>query len=132
MGITNFDKVEANEFIGPITGDVSAANLTLDTGTKTAVAAAGAATLDKTSGKITTEALTTSAAAVYTLTLTNSTIAAADIILASVANGTNTQGRPVVGRVTAEAGSATIEIANLHASEALNGTLVISYAVINV
>lgn len=139
MGTTNFDVVEANEFKGPVTGGVTgdvaavnatATNLTLDTGTKTAEASAGAATLNKTSGKITTEALTTAAAAAYTLTLTNSAIEADDIVLASVANGTNTAGTPVVGRITPAAGSATIEISNEHASAAFDGTLVISYAVI--
>lgn len=105
--------------------------LTIDTGTKTAAATAGAATLAKRSGKITSEALTTAQDALYTLTLTNSTIAAADVVLASVANGTNTQGTPIIVRVTPAAGSVVIVIANKHATaEALNGTLVISFLVI--
>lgn len=94
----------------------------------TAVATAGAATLNTLFGKVTSEALTTAADATYTLTITNSEIAAADIVTASVANGTNTQGIPVVQRVTPAAGSLVITVTNLHASQALNGTIVVSYA----
>jgi hypothetical protein len=99
----------------------------IDTGTKTAAATAGAATLAKGAGVITTEALTTAAAAAYTLTLTDSAIAAADQVFASVANGTNSAGSPAVGRVTPGAGSVTIEINNRHATDALNGTLKIAF-----
>ena len=111
------------------TGLGTVGSLTVDTGTKTATATAGAATLAKNSGVITTEALTTAAAAAYTLTLTNSTIAATDIVLASVQNGTNTQGIPVISRVTPGSSSVVILVHNLHASEALNGTLKISFVV---
>jgi hypothetical protein len=100
----------------------------LSTGAKTATAVAGAATLNKASGKITTEALTTAAGATYTLTLTNSQIAAADTAFVSIANGTNSAGDPAVGLVTPAAGSVTIKVVNRHASAALNGTLVISFA----
>lgn len=103
--------------------------LQLGTGTKTAAATAGAATLNKSSGVITSEALTTAAAATYTLTLTNSAIAAADVVLASLANGTNTQGTLELGRITAAAGSCTVEVRNVHASEALNGTIKVAFAV---
>lgn len=50
-------------------------------------------------------------------------------MLASVANGTNTQGSPVVTRVTPGNGTLVILVANLHASaQALNGTIVVSFA----
>ena len=95
-----------------------------------ATATAGAATVTGTVGKITTEALTTAQNAIYTLTLTDTAIAAADAVFASVANGTNSAGSPVVTRVQPAAGSVVILIANLHASAvAFNGTLVISYLV---
>lgn len=102
----------------------------IDTGTKTATASAGAATLNKLSGKITTESLSTAAQAGYTLTLTNSVIAAGDIVLANVANGTNTTGTPNVTRVLPGAGSAVIVVHNIHASAAFNGTLVVSFVVL--
>lgn len=96
----------------------------------TATAAAAAATLNKRAGKITSEALTTAQNAFYTLTLTNSEIAAGDIVFASVDDGTNTQGTPMIGRVAPGAGSCVIEVINKHATaEALNGTVVISFVV---
>lgn len=99
------------------------------TNSGTAAATAGAATLNNRFGVITTEALTTAQNAIYTLTITNSAIRASDIVFVSVANGTNTQGTPVVTRVQPAAGSLVILISNLHASaQALNGTLLISFA----
>ena len=106
---------------------VTVYGLQVDTGTKTAVATAGAATLNKFAGKVTTEALTTAAAGTYTLTVTNSTIAAADQVYASLANGTNTAGAPAIVRVTPAAGSVAIVVRNLDGAAALNGTLVVSF-----
>ena len=97
-------------------------------GAGTATATAGDATLAATAGKVTTESLTTAQNLFYTLTITNTEIAAEDAVFASVANGTNTQGTPMVVSVTPAAGSLVIVVQNKHASaEALNGTLVISF-----
>ena len=101
----------------------------LDTGTKTASATAGAATLNKMAGVITSEALTTAAGAQYTLTLTNSDIAATDQVFASVQDGTATAGTPAIATVTPGAGQVVIVVQNIHASAALNGTIKISFAV---
>lgn len=101
-----------------------------DGGTITATASSGAATLSKLSGTVTSEALTTAAAAAYTLTLTNTKIAATSRVLASVANGTNTQGIPVVSTVVPGSGSVVIKVFNLHATEALNGTIKINFLVL--
>lgn len=106
------------------------AGIALDSGTKAATATAGTATLNKLSGKVTTEVLTTAAGATYTLTVTNGTIATGDIVLASLANGTNTTGSPGVVRVTPGAGSVTIVVRNGDASAALNGNVVVSFAVL--
>ena len=104
-----------------------------DDGTKTATAtgtgATGTATLNKTSGKITTGALTTAAAATHVLTLTNSKIAPGDVVLVTVGKGTTTTGTPTVGDVTPAGGSVVITIQNIHASAAFNGTLVIGYQI---
>lgn len=98
-------------------------------GSGTATATAGAATLDNRFGKITTEALTTAQNANYTLTITNASIRASDLVFASVANGTNTQGTPIIVRVTPANGSLEIIVRNAHDSvQALNGTLVVSFA----
>lgn len=110
---------------------LAVAGLASDIGTATATT--GAATLSDWAGVVTTESLTTAQNAIYTLTLTNTKIAAADIVLVSVANGTNTQGTPILGLVTPAAGSCEIKVINKHASaEALNGTLKISFVVVKV
>lgn len=122
------DLTDASELANVLAGSTAFTKVKVDGGTATATG--GAATLNKSSGKVTSEALTTAAAGVYTLTLTDSQIAAGDIVLATVANGTNTQGVPIVGKITPAAGSVTIDIRNEHASQAFNGTLVIGFVVI--
>lgn len=97
---------------------------------RTGTSAAGAITLAALVARITTEALTTAGLAAYTLTVTNSLIDADDLVFVQVQHGTNTQGTVVVGRVTPAAGSVAIIIQNVHASQALNGTLVISFFVV--
>ncbi|MGZ2449593.1 hypothetical protein ACVIRO_002347 [Rhizobium ruizarguesonis] len=114
--------------------DQSSGGLVSDDGTKTATATGtggtGTATLNKTSGKITTGALTTAAAATHVLTLTNSKIAATDTVLVTVGKGTATTGIPTVADVTPGAGSVIITIQNIAAAAAVNGTLVVGFLVI--
>jgi hypothetical protein len=98
----------------------------------TATATAGAATLAKVSGKITSEALTTAAGVTYTLTLTNTEIEATDQVYVSVAKGTATTGTLTVADVKPAAGSVVIIIQNIHASAAVNGTIVISFFTVKV
>jgi hypothetical protein len=95
-----------------------------------ATATAGAATLAKYAGVITSEALTTAAAALYTLTITNSKAAAGQIAMASLSNGTNSQGTPQIVSVTPGSGTLVIVVRNDHASLALNGTLKVAYAIL--
>jgi hypothetical protein len=106
---------------------VTSTTLQVDTGTKTAAATSGAATLNKNAGVITSEALTTAAGAQYTLTLTNSDIAAADQVMASVQLGSATTGTPTITTVTPGAGSVVIVVQNIHATAALNGTIKIAF-----
>lgn len=127
--------VDANKDIATIrnatvTGLVFATGGTIDSDSGTATASAGAATVSKMAGVVTSESLTTAAAAAYTLTLTNTVIAATDLVFVSVANGTNSAGIPVVGRVTPGSGSCTILIENQHGANAFNGTIKISFLVI--
>lgn len=97
----------------------------------TATASSAAATLNDLAGLITSEALTTAQNAIYALALTNSKIAAGDLVFASVQDGTNTQGTPMIGQIKPAAGSCTIEVINKHASaEALNGTIKIAFWVV--
>lgn len=96
-----------------------------------ATATAGAATLNSTQGKVTSESLTTAQNAIYTLTITNSAVAAADIAMASVANGTNSAGTPMIGKVTPGVSSLVIEVINKHdTAVAFNGTVVVSFTVV--
>lgn len=96
----------------------------------TATATAGAATLNSAAGVVTSEALTTAAGADYTLTITDNEIAAGDVVLASVQNGTNTTVEPAITRVTPAAGSVVVIVRNLHATVALNGTIKVSFFVV--
>jgi hypothetical protein len=105
--------------------------LALDTGTKTATATAGAATLNKAAGVITSETgITTAAGASYTLTLTDSAIAAADQVFASVAYGTSTTGTPAITKITPAAGSVVIVVQNVASAAAFNGSIKIAFAVL--
>lgn len=111
-----------------ITGVATVGDLKLGAGSKTAAATAGAATLASPSGVITSEALTTAAAASYTLTITDTEVAATDICFASVSNGTNSAGLPRVVSVTPDANSLVVVIRNDHATDALNGTIKVAFA----
>lgn len=123
-GVAQVGKMLAKKF-----GIASGGDINLDKGTATA--SGGAATLNQHAGKITSEAIVTAAGADYVLTLTNSLIAATSLILATADNGTNTTEGLAVNRVTPGAGSATIRVRNTHASSALNGTIVITFVVLN-
>lgn len=104
--------------------------LVLVGGTGTGTSTASAATVSTQKGVVTSESLTTAAGASWDLTLTNTKIAAGNVVVASVQNGTNTQGIPVVGVVTPGSGSAVIQVFNLHASQAFNGTIKVSFMVL--
>lgn len=108
-------------------------HLTIDQGNRNATAAAGAVTLNKMSGVITTEALATAAGAEYVLTLTNTNITYADQVYASVGFVSSTTGTPVVTRIqqTAVTGNPVqIHIQNVHATAPFNGTLEINFFIV--
>lgn len=97
----------------------------------TGTSSSGAVTVNDYFCLVTTEALTTAQNAKFTLTVTNNKIAVGDLVFASVGNGTNTQGTPMLETVTVAASTATIIVVNKHASaEAFNGTLKIAVMVI--
>lgn len=116
-------------FSGPV---YSAAGFISGTpaGSNTATATAGAATLNTLNGSVTTEALTTAAAATYTLTLTDSQIVAGNQVIASLSNGTNTTAGAYITTITTTVGQTVIVVKNGHATAVLNGTLVITFQVI--
>lgn len=108
--------------------NTTVSQLHVDTGTKTATASSGAATLNKMAGVITSEALTTAAGADYTLTLTNADVAAADQVFASV-QLTAAGGTPAVASVTPAAGSIVIVVQNIHATAPFAGAIKISFLI---
>lgn len=98
----------------------------------TGTASGGAVTLNNKCGVITTEALTNLKDSEYTLTITSSAIAAADIVIAMVQNALNTAGEPSITRITPAAGSVAIVVKNLltgplGTGATFNNTLKISY-----
>jgi hypothetical protein len=96
----------------------------------TATSTAAAATINQTSGVITTESLTTAALTDYTFTLTNSAIETTNaVVLASIQYGG--AGTPIVQKITPAAGSCVIVIRNQHATVALNATMKIAFVVIS-
>lgn len=85
-------------------------------------------TLSKPTGQITTVAATTAAAAEETFTVTNTLVAATDVVVISTTYAG--AGTPMVYCKKVAAGSFDITIANLHATAALDALLVINFAVI--
>ena len=97
-------------------------------GANTATATSGAATLNTIMGTVTTESLTTAAAAVYTLTLTNSVVTATSNVQAAVYSKSNTTPGVVVQSIVPAAGSVVIKVLN-NGTAALNGTLSVVFQV---
>jgi hypothetical protein len=95
----------------------------------TATTTAGAATINKQSGVLTTPSLTTASGASYVITLTNSEIKTTSILLCQIMGGTNTTSG-ITTVATPAAGSATILLNNSGiAAAALNGTVIIGFVV---
>ena len=84
------------------------------------------------SGVITTTSLATAGGATETVTLTNSEVAATSVVLASIGNGGaggNTATNAYTLSVTVTLHTVVFVITNTTAATALNGTLVINFAV---
>lgn len=107
-------------------GTVGLAAIDADSGTATA--SAGAATLNKMAGKITTNSMTTAAGSAFTLTITNSTIASTDMVFASVNYGG--AGIAKIRNIAPGSGSVVITIHNSDAAASFNATAVVSFLVI--
>lgn len=90
----------------------------------------GAATVNNQTGVITTESLTTAAAATYTFTLTNALINANSVVSVTAGKGTATTGGLVPIFTTPVAGSAVIIFQNVTLA-ALNGTVKLFFSVFN-
>jgi len=93
-----------------------------------ATSAATGVTVNALCGQITTVALTTAAAAEETFTVTNSKVAATDVV--AVSTTYDGAGTPMVSVRAVGAGSFKVVITNLHASAALDAALVVNFCVI--
>lgn len=112
----------------PLAGGQMTGSVLVDRGVATSTA--GAATINHQAGVVTTESLTTAAAAAYAFTLTNSRITTASIVLVMLMGGTNTT-RGIECRAIPANGSAAISLYNNNvAGTALNGTLIFGFVVI--
>lgn len=96
-----------------------------------ATAAAGAANIQTVVGQITSESLVTATGALYTLTIVGRHFQADSVVMASVRLGTSTQGTPQIVSVTPSglpgAGQVVIVVKNIDATNAFNGTIVVSF-----
>ena len=103
-------------------------NVKLDKGTGTE--SSNAVTISKQAGVITTTALTTAGGATEIITLTNTLVATSSVVVASIGDGTNTatQAYTLATKITG-ASTVVFTITNTTAATALNGTLVIQFAV---
>lgn len=119
-----------NELVNGVVTNVNAA-LPEAASLVTATATSGAATLNNARGTVTSESLSTAAAAFYTLTVTNASITAASQVFCTVGLGTATTGTPDCTSTTPAAGSVVFLIQNTAASAALNGTIKVGFLVVN-
>jgi hypothetical protein len=95
-------------------------------------AVAGKATVSVDAGIVTTESLVTAAGATYTLTVGCDEADAGSIVLATIQNGTNNAGDPSLQFVDpANNNTIVFTVVNRHATNAFNGTLIISFTVWN-
>lgn len=101
----------------------------LDIVNGTGTTSSNAVTINAACGVITSESLTTAAGASQAITLTNSYIAATDMVFITQNGGTSTTGSLEIKAVPA-AGSCTITLTNRHASAAFNGTFILAFLVV--
>jgi hypothetical protein len=91
--------------------------------------ATNAVTASGNAGVITTSSLTTAGGSSYAITWTNTLISSTSAILLTIMGGTNTT-ENITLKATAGTGTSTLTIYNNTAATALNGTILIGYAVL--
>ena len=128
-GLITDSGILATNIVSKAAVNIMAAGSQIITDKATGVTTAGAITMNKMSGVLTTPALTTASGAAYSITLTNSEIATTSVLLCQVQGGTNTTaGITIIA--TPGAGSATILLENSGvAAAALSGTVILSFLV---
>lgn len=86
--------------------------------------------LSKACGTITTDSTSLAAGAEATFTVTNTLVAATDVVVISIKSGGTTPGSTWAHVTAVTGGSFDITVSNLHASTADTAALVINFAVI--
>jgi|TARA_B110000503_G_scaffold84881_1_gene129160 hypothetical protein len=99
--------------------------------TLTGTGATSTGTMTTLSARVTTAALTTAGQATHVATITYTGIAATDIVLATLAGGTNTT-ESLVLRAVCTANTITVGITNATAATAVNGTIIFNLLVVKV
>jgi hypothetical protein len=119
-------------FVGQIVGTSATKLIGYGTGAGGAVtqitSRATGVTLSKPCGAITTDTTSLAAGAEATFTVTNTLVAATDVVVVSARSG-QTAGTSVPTVTTVAAGSFDITLTNLHASTADTGAMIINFAV---
>ena len=118
-------KVNGTHYMIPLCTDGATAEVpTKGNGTESS----NAVTATGNAGVITTSSLSTAGGSTYAITWTNTSITTTSVIVLTISGGTNTT-QNITFKVVPGSGSATLTIYNNTASTALNGTILISYAV---
>lgn len=125
--ITNASQAAARTYTIPDAG--ASGKFAMGGGNLAQTCVSNAATCSRLSGVITSESLSTAAAGSQALTITNTLVAATDVILVTMNGGTSTTGTLELKAVPG-AGSFVITLTNRHASAAFNGTFILSFLVI--
>jgi hypothetical protein len=112
-----------------LAGPAAAFNLPFRAGQVTG--SSGSSTLNQDAAIVTTESLSTAAGSTYTETFNSNAITPYSLVFVSVQNGTNSQGDVSLQRVTPGNSQVVITIVNRHASQAFNGSLIITILVFN-
>lgn len=107
-----------------------AAGGTIDGDTGTGTCSSNAVTISKMGGIVTTESLNTAGGASQAITITNTTVAAGDLILIGRQGGTNSNTQNYTINAVATTNTITATIYNNTAATALNGTIIFSFLVI--
>lgn len=135
-GLTGAEKIAVDTLIpsggNPQTAAMSAfqvASFAAQMIGNTGTASGDAVTISKIGGMITSESKTTAAASAFTITLTNTLIAATSTLQATALSLSNTTGKPAVTAITPGSGSATIAVTNI-GTAAFNGTFNIPFRII--
>ncbi len=128
-GILENNFVRASEYNEVIT-DLN----TRQSGSVVSATASSTPTIDAVFGVFTSATLTTAAVTAATLTVTNNLITANSRVSVELVNYSGTvvtNGIPIVFKAVPASGSLAITLVNIHASNALNGTVTIQFTILD-